>query len=119
MTSTNRAIVNGGFRSSRGCRLTVWIEVQDHARHGSLMVELLKRVRVAKMAGVTVFEGISGFGASGAVHRTHLLRDDAPLAVVVVDRPERVDAFVGSIGELLGDALLVLDDVTIVDVRSS
>lgn len=100
-----------------GRRLTVLLSVQDHAGHHSLMVELVKRARQIAMAGVTVFEGVTGFGASGSLHRTHLWRDDAPLSLVVVDEPDRVDAYMAAVGDLLADAMLVVEDVTIVGQR--
>lgn len=100
--------------SRPGRRLTLWLQVQDHAGHRSLMVELVKRARSAGVRGATVLQGISGFGASGAVHHTHLLRDDAPLAIWMVDEPARIDAFVQSVEDLLDGVLVVMDDVSIV-----
>lgn len=87
--------------------------VQDHAGRRSLALELLKRARQHKLAGVTVLEGVTGFGASGTLHETHLFRDDAPLSFVVVDAPERIDAFVARTEDLLADVVVLVDDVTI------
>lgn len=103
------------LRSRPGRRLTIWLEVQDRARHGSLMVELVKRARTARMRGATVLEGVRGFGASGAVHHSRLLRDDAPLAVVMVDEPERIEAYLRAVDDLLDGVLVVLDDVLLIE----
>lgn len=48
----------------------------------------------SKVAGVTVFRGISGFGQSGKMHSADLLdlSLDLPLAVEFFDRPEKIAA---------------------------
>ena len=42
------------------------------------------------------------------------MSDDSPLAVVIVDRPERIDAFLKSIEGLLDGIRVVLDDVEVI-----
>lgn len=77
---------------------------------------MLARLRKAKMAGATVFEGDQGFGSTGQVHRVRYLSDDRPLAVVVVDEPEKIDALVERLASVLHDVVVVVDDVEIVEV---
>jgi hypothetical protein len=87
----------------------------DHAGRKGLEMEVLRRARRAKLAGLTVFEAIEGFGHSGHLHRSHLMSDDAPLAVVMVDAPEKIEGFLESIAELLSGIRVVIDDVEIID----
>jgi PII-like signaling protein len=49
------------------------------------------------------------------VHRTHLVAEDAPETVVLVDRPEAIDRFVAEMQSLLAGLLVVVDDVEIVE----
>lgn len=97
-------------------RLTLFMSVHDRVRHNSLEMELLKRARKAKLAGATVFEGDEGFGASGHVHREHLLADDRPLAVVFVDEPAKIDAFLDEVGPLLHDVVVTVDEIELLDL---
>jgi uncharacterized protein len=97
-------------------RLTLLMSVHDHVRHNSLEMELLKRARKAKLAGATVFEGDEGYGASGHVHTEHFLSDDRPLAVVIIDRADKIDDFLNEIASLLHDVLVTVDDIEIVDL---
>ena len=97
-------------------RLTLFMSVHDHVRHNSLKMELLKRARKAKLAGATVFEGDEGFGASGHVHREHLMGDDRPLAVVFIDEPDKIDAFLDEVSHLLHDVVVTFDDVERLDL---
>lgn len=95
-------------------RATILVSMHDRARRHSLVIELLLRAHRAKMAGATVFEGRMGFGESGRLHRTHALSDDSPASVVLIDRPDRIEAFLHDVSDLLGDALVVVDDVEVV-----
>jgi PII-like signaling protein len=97
-------------------RLTVLMTVHDHVHRNSLEMELLKRARKAKLAGATVFEGDEGFGASGHVHREHLLSDDRPLAVVIIDEPEKIDRFLEEVGHLLTGIVVTIDEIEILDL---
>jgi len=112
MTSTT----DSAYPSRPGVRLTLLMTFHDRARHHSLEMEIIKRARKAKMAGLTVFEGLEGFGGSGFVHRTHLVSDDAPLALVMVDTPERIDAFVESVTNLLDGVVALRERVEILDI---
>lgn len=104
----------GTFPTSAARRITVQLSGRDHAHHRSLVVELLHHARRAGLAGATVFRAQEGYGTSGRMHTTHLLADDAPLSVVIVDRPERVDAFLASTADLLDEAVVVAEDVEVV-----
>jgi PII-like signaling protein len=78
------------------------------------MVEPLRRAKHAKMAGATVYEAHEGYAESGRIHRVHLMLDDRPVAVVIVDQPEKVDAFLDEVADLLDDVVVVVDDIEIV-----
>ena len=97
-------------------RLSLLLSVHDHERHGSLAVHILQRARRAGLAGATAFEGIEGFGGSGRVHRTHLLSDDAPVTIVIVDLPDRIDAFVRDAADLLDRVLMTVDEIDVVEL---
>jgi hypothetical protein len=80
------------------------------------MTALLKRARRAKLAGATVFEAHEGYGASGHIHRSHLLSDDSPITVVLVDRPDRIDAFLDNVSDILVDVLVTVEDIDIIEI---
>ena len=68
----------------------------------------------AKMAGVTVLQALIGFGRSAHVHRRHVLEDDQSLVVEIVDREERLRAFVGALCDVPGIGLITLEAVEII-----
>lgn len=97
-------------------RVTVLLGTRHRAGHHSLMIELVKRARRAKLAGITVLPGQSGYGASGRVHRSHLMTGDVPLSVIAVDGPGRVEAYLRDVSALVQDVLVVVDDVDVVEL---
>jgi uncharacterized protein len=111
-----RITTNSHFAGRPAKRLTLLMSVHDHVRHNSLEIELVKRARKAKLAGATVFEGDEGYGASGHVHQVHLLSDDRPLAVVIIDQPEKIDRFLAEVANLLDGVLVTVDEIEIVDL---
>jgi PII-like signaling protein len=104
------------FPSHPGKRVTMMLCRRDHAGHGSLMIELLQRARRAKLAGATVFEALEGYGATGRVHRPHFMVADAPVSIVIVEQPDRIDSFLEDVVDLLDNVLVIVDDIDIVEV---
>lgn len=105
---------SGAFPTYRAQRLTLIFGARDHDHHGSLLVHLLQRARRDKLAGATAFEAVEGYGRSGRMHRTRSLSDDAPVMVVMVDRPERIKAFLEEVSDMLNDVLVTVVDVDVV-----
>jgi PII-like signaling protein len=97
-------------------RLTVYIGESDRFHHKPLYSEVVHRAHRAGLAGASVFRGIEGFGASSLIHTTRILSlsEDLPLAVVIVDDPDRIAAFLPQLDELIGEGLVTLDDVDVV-----
>ena len=111
-----RTPANPRFPGRPAKRLTLLMSVHDRVRRTSLEMELLKQARRAKLAGVTVFEGDQGFGTSGHVHREHLLSNDRPLAVIIIDLPERIDAFLEEVSHLLRGVVITVDEIETLDL---
>lgn len=62
-----------------------------------------------KVAGLTVWQGITGFGADGAIRSSHLLdlSLDLPLVIEFYDEPERVARVIDHLQNRLGLAHIV------------
>lgn len=98
-------------------RLTVYLGEDDTWHHKPLYTEIVHRAHQAGLAGASVMRGIEGFGASSSrVHTSRLLSlsEDLPVAVIIIDTAERIDAFLPQVEEVLGDGLVVVDDVDVV-----
>lgn len=96
-------------------QLTVYIGDADHYKHHSLVTEIVHRAQAAGLAGCSVFRGSEGFGASRQLHTSHLLSlsEDLPVAIVIVDAADRIQAFLPVLDELVTEGLVIVDDVTV------
>jgi PII-like signaling protein len=82
----------------------IYIKEADHGKRGNLMQEILRLLHDQhRVAGITVFRGIAGFGASGEVHSADVLRlnVDLPLVIEFFDEPKVVDAAIRLIRDLV------------------
>lgn len=98
-------------------RMTIYLGESDTWHHRPLYTELVHRAHAAGLAGASVFRGIEGFGSSSkVVHTTRLLSlsEDLPVAIVIIDTAERIEAFLPQVEEVVGEGLVTLDQVTVV-----
>jgi len=97
-------------------RLTILIGDGDRWQHKPLSAEIVHRAHAQGLAGASVFHGSEGFGASSVVHTSRLLSmsEDLPLAIVIVDTAEKIQAFLPELDELIGEGLVILDEVNVI-----
>jgi uncharacterized protein len=97
-------------------RLTIFLGESDRHGHTPLATEIMQRAHAAGLAGVSVFRGVEGYGASNHIHTTRILSlsDDLPMTVIIVDAEERIRAFLVELDELITEGLVILDDVEVI-----
>ncbi len=97
-------------------RLTIYIGESDRHGHIPLATEIVHRAHAAGIAGASVFRGVEGYGASNHIHTTRILSlsDDLPIAIVIVDGPEAIAAFLPQLDELITEGLVVVEDIEVV-----
>lgn len=97
-------------------RLTILIGDSDRWHHRPAYSEIVHRAHAAGLAGASVFRGMEGFGAGSLVHTSRLVSmgDDLPVAIVIVDTAERIEAFLPELDELVRGGVVTLDPVTVV-----
>jgi PII-like signaling protein len=97
-------------------RLTIYIGESDRHGHTPMATEIVQRAHAAGLAGASVFRGVEGYGASNHIHTTRILSlsDDLPMAIVIVDEPAAITAFLPQLDELITEGLVVLEDIEVV-----
>ncbi|MGH9130671.1 MAG: DUF190 domain-containing protein [Acidimicrobiales bacterium] len=96
-----------------GTRLVVFLTEDDRAGHIAVHEALLERAREDGMAGATLWRGIEGFGSSGRLRTTRFpdMASGLPVAVEVIDLPERVESFLSAVNEFAPGALVTREQV--------
>lgn len=97
-------------------RLTIIVGEADQWHRKPLYSEIVHRAHESGLAGATVLRGIEGFGASSRIHTSSLvsLSDDLPVAIVIVDSSNHIDAFLPQLDELIGQGLVIIDPVEVI-----
>ncbi len=99
----------------RGKLVTVFIKEGDRYHHKSLADAIVEMAHQQGLASATVVHGIEGFGRTRHLRSDRLLSlyDSLPLVAQVVDVPQKVDAFLPLLQEMVQGALVVTEDVEI------
>jgi PII-like signaling protein len=100
-----------------GKALKVSIYVSDGAtRHGvPVYSAILDYLFYRGVSGATVFKGIAGFGADHHMHSSSSVEisDRLPLVIQFVETPEKVEALIGKLQELVGSGLIEVQETTV------
>jgi len=105
-------------RAAQGKRVRIYFGERDHAEghHTPLWEDILTLLRDEGADGVTVFQGLAGFGAHGRIH-TSGLADFAPDRTVLlewIDGLEHVERLLPRVADLVGAGMITTEDVDIV-----
>jgi PII-like signaling protein len=91
--------------------LRIFIGENDHYHSRLLFEVIVEEARKRGMAGATVLRGIMGFGAHSRMHTAKILRlsEDLPVIVEIVDKPERIEAFLPELDKMIQEGLITLE----------
>ncbi|HEV57490.1 MAG TPA: DUF190 domain-containing protein [Phycisphaerales bacterium] len=104
---------------SEASLLRIFIGESDKADGKPLYEVIVQKARRRGLAGATVLRGFLGFGATSRIHTAKILRlsEDLPIVVEIVDKPERIEAFLPDLDGLIGEGLVTLERVRIISYR--
>lgn len=99
--------------------LRIFIGESDKHGHRPLYEVIVEEARKRGMAGATVLRGVMGFGKASRIHTAKILRlsEDLPMVIEIVDRPERIKAFLADLDELIEEGLVTLEDIRVITYR--
>ena len=97
-------------------QLRIHIGESDQWHGKPLFAAIVLRARELGLAGATVLRGIEGFGAHSRIHTVQVLRlsEDLPVVVEIVDLPERVQAFLPVLDEMVSEGMVTLQEVQVI-----
>jgi PII-like signaling protein len=104
---------------TRATKLTIY--VGDSDRHGRkpLHLAIVELLHEESVSGATVLHGIEGYGSHKQIHTARImdLSGDLPVVIVAVDRPEKIEAVLPKLDEMIGGGLVTTEDVRIIISR--
>ena len=88
--------------------LRIYVGESDHAGTRLVYEAIVEEAHRRGLAGATVTRGLLGFGAGSLVHTAKILRlsEDLPVVVEIVDRPERIAAFLPHLENLVREGAI-------------
>lgn len=99
--------------------LRIFIGEDDEFEGAPLYEKIVLKARAAGLAGATVLRGPLGYGKSSHLHSAKILRLslDLPMLVEIVDREEKIQAFLPVLDGMIGGGLVTLEKVQAIMYR--
>ncbi len=100
-------------------KLTVYIGDSDKHGHKPLHLAIVELLHAEGISGATVLHGIEGYGSHKQIHTARILdlSGDLPEVIVAVDLPEKIEAVLPKLEEIIGEGLVTTEEARIVISR--
>lgn len=99
--------------------LRIFIGDTDRYGHHPLYEAIVLKARELHLAGATVLKSPMGFGHTSRLHTAKILQlsTDLPMVIEIVDEPEKIQAFLPVLDEMMDGGLVTLEKVQVIHYR--
>jgi len=96
--------------------MRIFVGENDKWNDKPLHKALIECMRSNDIAGVTVYQGILGYGANRRIHKDSALHlsHDRPIMLSVVDSEDRLRSFLAILDDMVQQGLVVFSDVDVI-----
>ena len=103
-------------REGKAKLMRIFIGENDKWNGKPLHKALIECMRTNDIAGVTVYQGILGYGANRRIHKDSALHlsHDRPIMLSVVDSEDRLRSFLAILDDMVQQGLVVFSDVDVI-----
>jgi len=103
-------------REGKAKLMRIYVGENDKWSDKPLYKALIESMRANDIAGVTVYQGILGYGANRRIHKDSALHlsHDRPMMLSVVESEEKLQAYFPILDQMVQQGLVVLSDVDII-----
>ena len=103
-----------------GSLLRIYLGELDKWHHQPLYEAIVLKAREMGLAGATVLRGPMGFGARSHLHTAKIMRlsEDLPVLIEIVDKEEKINAFLPELDKMESDGLITLEKVHVIKYRA-
>ncbi len=97
-------------------KLTVYVDETDKIGSKPVYEVLMDIFYKKKIAGVSVFRGVAGYGSDGVFHTSKMLElsTSLPVKIEVVDSEEMITAVLPDVADIVGRGLIEMSDTYVV-----
>jgi PII-like signaling protein len=97
--------------------LRIYISESDRLGNQPLYEAIVAKCREMKIAGATVLQGHEGYGETGEMHKAHLLKNDRPIAILIVDTAEQIDRLTPAVEQMMETGMMAQSEVKLIRVQ--
>lgn len=98
--------------------LRVYVNEQDQYDGKPLYEAIVDRCRELKIAGVTVFRALEGFGETAELRHSHLFQSDQPIVITIVEHPDKVERTIPVLEEMMNSGLIAVTNAEVTYVAN-
>ena len=104
------------IRSGAAKKLTVYVDETDKYEGKPVYEALMDLFYKQKIAGVSVFRGVAGYGSDGVFHTSKMLELSTalPVKIEAVDSEEMISRVLPLINDVVGKGLIEISDTVVI-----
>ncbi len=104
------------IRKGAAKKLTVYVDETDKHEGKPVYEVLMDLFYKQKIAGVSVFRGVAGYGSDGVFHTSKMLELSTalPVKIEVVDSEEMISRVLPLIKDVVGKGLIEISDTLVI-----
>lgn len=104
------------IRKGAAKKLTVYVDETDKYEGKPVYEVLMDIFYKQRIAGVSVFRGIAGYGSDGVFHTSKMLElsTDLPVKIEVIDSEEMISRILPLVNDVVGKGLIEISDTFVV-----
>ena len=95
----------------------VHLSEDDRYNGAPLHEAVVKLCQAAGIAGITVFRGMEGYGASAEIHRGRVLAHDEPIVITIVDSAENVARLMPEMERIVDTGMIAISEVEMIRIE--
>ena len=97
-------------------KLTVYVDESDKFEGRPVYEVLIDLFYKKKIAGVSAFRGIAGYGSDGVFHTSKMLElsTSLPVKIEVVDSEETINGILPDLNRVIGKGLIEISDTNVI-----
>ena len=101
-----------------GKLVRIYVSEHDQYNGKPLYEAIVAKCLELRLAGVTVFRGLEGFGQTSEIRRARLFAHDQPIVITIVETPEKSAEALPVLQRMMKTGVIAVSDVEVTVVAN-